>query len=241
MSTKAYAPANGRADPGAAAACLAELFEQHAKSVLAICRGLLRDRTEAEDAAQQTFLSAYRSLLAGNEPREPAAWIATIARNECRTRARERMREPLAFIGPEPELPDPAVETIRRSEVRALRRALAHLPRNQQQAFMLREFGGLSYDELAGALGVSASAVESLLFRARRQLRGSLQSAVASVNGVLTLPLALRELIARVAQAGSAPVAVKVAAATGSAALVTAGAVAVTPHHPAVPPRQQVQ
>jgi DNA-directed RNA polymerase specialized sigma24 family protein len=43
---------------------------------------------------QQAFLSAYRSILAGNEPRQPAAWLATIARNECLDRIRARMREP---------------------------------------------------------------------------------------------------------------------------------------------------
>ena len=92
------ARAGGRSELGAAAARLAELFEEHAPLVLGLCRGLLRDATEAEDAAQQTFLSAYRSLLAGTAPREPAAWLATIARNECRTRARDRMREPLPLF-----------------------------------------------------------------------------------------------------------------------------------------------
>jgi RNA polymerase sigma-70 factor, ECF subfamily len=231
-TTKPFpAPVRGRADQGAAAAFLAELFDRHARSVLAICRGLLRDHAEAEDAAQQTFFSAYRSLLSGAGPRDPAAWLATIARNECRTRIRERMRAPLGLPEPPVEESDPAVETIRRADVRSLRLALAELPTNQQRAFMLREFGGLSYDELAAALGVSAGAAESLLFRARRRLRGSLRSALAGVNGLVSAPFALRDLIGRIVQAGSAPVAIKVAAATGGAALVTTGAVAVAPHH----------
>ena len=53
--------------------------------VYGVCRLILRDPTDAEDAAQQTFLSAYRGLLAGQEPREASAWLGTIARN-----ARER-------------------------------------------------------------------------------------------------------------------------------------------------------
>ena len=65
----------------------AELFEAHAARVLGICRGMLRNSHDAEDAAQQAFLSAYMSLAAGTPPREPAAWLATIARNEYRTRA----------------------------------------------------------------------------------------------------------------------------------------------------------
>ena len=217
------APARGRPDPGAAAARLAELFDAHAATVLGICRSLLRDVDEAEDAAQQTFLSAYRGLLGGTNPRDSGAWIATIARNECRTRIRSRMREPLMLA----EVPAEAapVEPI---DVESLRRALAQLPRQQRKAFLLREFSGLSYAELAAALGVSQPAVESLLFRARRQLRGALASA-------LSLPLSLRELLARLA-GGSA--AVKVAAATTGAAVIAGGTVALAPRRHATQPHR---
>src|ERR671919_2982474 len=60
------------------------LFDEFAPMVLAVCRYQLRDGQAAEDAAQETFLSAHRSLLGGAQPRDPAAWLATIARNECR-------------------------------------------------------------------------------------------------------------------------------------------------------------
>ena len=81
---------NGRAaHPDARAQSeLTGLFEEHGKLVLGISRMLLRNREEAEDAAQQTFLSAYRSLLRGGQPRQPAAWLAAIARNECPARIR---------------------------------------------------------------------------------------------------------------------------------------------------------
>jgi DNA-directed RNA polymerase specialized sigma24 family protein len=55
---------------------------------------LLRNEHEAEDAAQQTFLAAYRSMRNGVEPRHPAAWLATIARNEWWAAIERRMREP---------------------------------------------------------------------------------------------------------------------------------------------------
>src|SRR4051812_2352596 len=143
---------------------LAELFEAHAAMVLGICRGMLRNAHDAEDAAQQTFLSAYTNLSGGTTPREPAAWLATIARNECRTRAQRRMREPLP--GEDIEVAgggDPAEQAVRSQEVESLRHALARLPGQQRQAFLLREFSGLSYDELADELGVTRPAVESLL------------------------------------------------------------------------------
>jgi RNA polymerase sigma-70 factor, ECF subfamily len=151
--------------------------------VAGLCRALLRDATEAEDAAQQVFLSAHRSLLNGAEPREPAAWLATIARNECWARIRGRMREPLPSDAAEdfPSDADPVAEALRRADLAALWRAIRALPRQQREALLLREFGGLRYDELAVALSVTEPAVESLLFRARTRLRTQLQSAAAAL------------------------------------------------------------
>src|SRR5205085_6968405 len=147
---------------------------------------LLRDRGEAEDAAQQVFLSAHRALLGGSAPREPAAWLATIARNECLSRIRSRMREPLptAELEGESALPDPLAEAIRRADLGALWRAIEQLPRRQRHALLLPEIGGLSYGELALALGASRPTVESLLFRARHALRDRLKATYAALIGV---------------------------------------------------------
>src|SRR6185436_12091410 len=105
-----------RSDRGAAGERLSELFARHGATVLGLCRILLRQPEEAEDASQQTFLSAYRSLLNGVEPRDPAAWLATIARNECRARIEQRMREPLLDPEAEPAspLPDPVAAAAAR-------------------------------------------------------------------------------------------------------------------------------
>src|SRR5206468_3644483 len=152
--------AGGRA---AGAAALSErLYARHQRMVLGLCRGLLRDPIEAEDAAQQTFLSAHRALLNGTEPREPAAWLATIARNECWARISARMREPLPTAAADDvaAADDPVAEAIRRADLEALWRALRSLPRQQREALLLREFGGLRYEELAVAIGVTGPAVE---------------------------------------------------------------------------------
>jgi RNA polymerase sigma-70 factor (ECF subfamily) len=186
---------------------------------------LLRDTAEAEDAAQQTFLSAHRALVNGSSPEEPAAWLATIARNECWSRIRNRMREPLptAEIDREASSSDPLAEAIRNADLAAMWSAIAALPRQQREALLLREFGGLSYEELAGALAVSGPAVESLLFRARQGVRVRLKTAYAGVTGASWL-----ESLARLAGGlggGMAPVAAKVAAVGVGAAVATGGAV----------------
>jgi RNA polymerase sigma-70 factor, ECF subfamily len=164
-------PGEGRPDAGAAAAYLGELFSAHGRMVLGLCRLLLRDPVEAEDAAQQVFVSAHRALLGGAVPREPAAWLAAIARNECRARIRTRMREPLELPELPADIPDPLSSAIHAADLDALLAALSELPWRQRRAFLLRELGGLSYGELGVALGVTRPAVESLLFRARQQLR----------------------------------------------------------------------
>jgi RNA polymerase sigma-70 factor (ECF subfamily) len=211
----------GRPD-GAAAARTEELYGRYLRTISGLCRALLRDRAEAEDATQQTFLSAHRALLNGTDPREPAAWLATIARNECWTRVRARMREPLPVSELETAStePDPYAEAVRRADLAALWSAIEELPRLQRDALLLREFGGLSYEELSEALAVSGSAVESLLFRARQRLRARLRAAYASFGGASWLETLTRLF-------GGAPVAAKVAAISVGAATVTGGAVVV--------------
>jgi RNA polymerase sigma factor (sigma-70 family) len=216
---------DGRPDHGAAAARTEELYRDHGRLVGGLCRALLRDRAEAEDAAQQAFLAAHRALLNGTTPREPAAWLATIARNECWARIRARMREPLPTdaVDGAAALSDPLAEAIRNADLAALWRAVAELPPQQRDALLLREFGGLSYEELAGALAVSGSAVESLLFRARQGMRTRLEAAYAGLTGASWI-----EALSRLAGGiggGMAPVAAKVAAVGVGAAVATGGAV----------------
>jgi uncharacterized membrane protein YgcG len=171
--------------------------------------------------------------MKGTEPREPAAWLATIARNECWSRISARMREPLAMeqLDTVATTNDPLSEAIRRADLAALWRAIETLPRQQRDALLLREFGGLSYGELSAALAVSGAAVESLLFRARQRLRGQLRTVYASVSGASWI-----DALVRLVAGGGAPVAAKVAA-LGVGAAVVGGTAVVVPnvldnHHP---------
>ena len=206
--------------------------------VYGVCRILLRDPQDAEDASQQTFLSAHRSLLAGTRPQDPAAWLGTIARNECRERIRSRAIVPLALVG-DPAAPVQLEDvTGHREEIEALCAALAELPHHQREALVLREFYGLSYDEVRAALGVTDSAVESLIFRARKRLQKELRPA-RMASGALVLPIALHDSLAHavpgfagahrvgiLAKLAGAPLAAKLAAATLTVAAV--GVVGVT-------------
>ena len=146
-----------------AGAQTAEFFDEHGRMVYGLCRALLRDPDDADDATQATFVSAFTSLLGGGVVREPAAWLATIARNECTARARARMREPLPLLdsalghthGPEAELE-------RWEIVAELQTAISELPPKQREAVVLRDLYGLRYTEVSAALGMSIASVESL-------------------------------------------------------------------------------
>jgi RNA polymerase sigma factor (sigma-70 family) len=185
-----------RPESGATGAILARLFEQHGRAVYGLCRLLLRDPHEAEDAAQQTFLSAHRAMLSGVVPRDGGAWLATIARNECRSRVRTRMREPLALEGWVVAPGDSLDDTVARSaQVAELTAALRDLPEKQREAVLLRDLYGLGYGEIAAAIGATRPAVEALLFRARRRLQGRL-APLRDASAALLVPAPLRDALA---------------------------------------------
>jgi RNA polymerase sigma-70 factor (ECF subfamily) len=217
---------------------IGKLYEQHYRMIRALCQLLLKDPADAEDAAQQTFLSAFGSMIDGTVPRSPAPWLATIARRECWTRSAQRRRRPLTLDetnAPVSAADNPLEDAIRNADLAALWNAINSLPRQQRSAFLMREFSGLSYAEVAHALGASESAIESLLFRARRQVRDGLESAVSTVNVLATPILLLQHRLVRLlherrtAAAGAVastgiPVAAKLGAvAVGAIAVGSAG------------------
>ena len=193
--------------------------------VFAICRYHLRDTVSAEDATQETFLSAHRSLLGGTEPRDPAAWLATIARNHCHRLRRAAHTAPLDEETAGTAL-DPADIVARRDGMSDLTGAISELPARQREAIVLRELCGLSYGQVAAAMGISGPAVESLLSRARRTLVAQVGHVPKAVQGALVVPTSLREQLARlIPELGSteATVAAGTAGAGGIGALVGLG------------------
>jgi RNA polymerase sigma-70 factor, ECF subfamily len=203
------------------AARVEELYTTHVALVRSVCRSLLRDRIEAEDAVQQTFLSAQRALLNGSSPRDAAAWLATIARHESLARVRARMRDPLP-VDTEVEAggPDAYAVAVTRQDVGELRDALAELPAQQRDAILMRELRGLSYEEVASELSITPTAVRSLLFRARQSLQVRLRGALASFSP----GFAFRDLLARAGGGVAGPAAAKTLAVGVGAAVITGGA-----------------
>ena len=177
---------------------LGSLYRSHASRILGYCLRRLRSREEAEDAVQQTFLNAYRGLRRGTIPRSETAWLFKIAENVCRERRRAAWRRGRVETVEGPE----GIETLAAApdpeyvELDGLADALAALPPNQQRAILLREWQGLSYREIAAELDLTQSAVETLLFRARRSLAQKLdRSRIRDVGSFGSLAAWLKSLL----------------------------------------------
>jgi RNA polymerase sigma factor (sigma-70 family) len=226
----------------------AQLYERYGEQLFRYCVGRLRDREEAADAVQNTFLRVHVALEKGVVPQFESAWLYKIAHNVCLSRIdaagrRSRVETPrdLDDHDLEAALAVPADE---HEALAGLSEALAELPHNLRQAILLREWQGLSYAEIAEAMGTTVPAVETLLYRARKQLAAALEAGGrrvrAALGGLLDL-LGVRGLLARGSGAVSGASAAKVA--VGTALLVAGGsgaaaAIAVTAHAPHATPRQ---
>jgi RNA polymerase sigma-70 factor, ECF subfamily len=170
VSAPSAAPPLGR-DSTASAEAASVLFERHRQRILAFCLSRTRNRSDAEDATQTTFMYALSGLKRGVVPEFESSWLYRIAENVChsqRRRAHRRYeRDELPIDVASDQGGDPALVSER---LETLSSALEGLPETQRRAIILREWRGLSYDDIAAELQTSHAAVETLLFRARRSM-----------------------------------------------------------------------
>jgi len=209
------------------------LYREHEAAVAKLCRSLLRDRAEAEDATQQVFLAAHRALLNGSAPREPLAWLLAVARHECYARFRQRAATPVTTGDvPDGSTPDASAQVLRAGELATVWEEVGQMPPAQREAFLLREIRGLSYGQLAEELSLSTPSVRSLLLRARARLRHRLRDVAAGLGGAPWVQSLVR-LVAGGDGASPVPAATKAAAVgLGALALVGGGGdLAQTRHH----------
>src|ERR671925_866544 len=155
---------------------LERLYKKHAADVYRYALVVLRNQADAEDVTQTTFLNAYRAYQRGERPRTPQNWLIAIAHNVCRQRFRQSQRRPNE-VAYEEELAEAVVDEDAIS-AEDIRRALGHIAFNQRAALVMRELEGRSYQEIADILELTPSAVETLIFRARRALREQLEGSL---------------------------------------------------------------
>src|SRR5256885_15778003 len=157
-----------------------DVVREHQDHVYGAALRILGDRDAALDAANQTFMKAYRSRASYDPSRPIRHWLLRIAINEAITIGRARSRE-RARHAPEAEaaeLPDraatPEAETIGRESRERIRVAVAGLPDLYREVVVLRYFNELSVDEVAAVLGRPSTTVGVQLLRGRQLLRKAL-------------------------------------------------------------------
>ena len=160
-----------RGDPQAFT-CLVEFYQ---KPVYNLCYRMLGNAEDAEDAAQETFMRAYKAIRRYDNKRAFSTWLLSIAAHYCIDQIRRR-RFPVVSVEelPYPDLPEPSpgleANLSRREDQRRIRALLNVLEPLDRAAVVFYYWYDYSYDEICESLSLSMSAVKSRLHRARRAM-----------------------------------------------------------------------
>ncbi len=170
------------------------LVENYQDLVYNTALGVVQNSEDAEDVAQEVFIQVFRSIDQFKGDARLSTWIYRITTTKALDHIRSRKRKKrFAFItslfGANDELihepvdfQHPGVTLDRKEQAALLFRMIEQLPDNQKVAFTLHKTEELSYQEIADVMQLSVSAVESLLFRARQNLRKLLEKYYAQNN-----------------------------------------------------------
>lgn len=140
---------------------------------------LTRDRTEAEDLVQETYMKALRGFSSFQQGTNFRAWIYRILRNSFLT-SKTGLNNAASFDDVDESLPEPSTDEtpesvlVARYERESLERALEALPVNFREVILLCDLEEMSYQEIGEALAIPVGTVMSRLYRARKALRASL-------------------------------------------------------------------
>ena len=159
-------------------AAFGELFSRYERRIYAFVYRMMGNPDDAFDLTQETFLKAYRALDKTDAELNVNAWLHRIASNDCMDvlRRRQRLRW-LPWEGAKHERAsnqredDPEGTLIGDETQRAVGRVLQAMSPRNRQAMVLREYEGLSCEDIGEIMGVSRSAVKSILFRGREEFR----------------------------------------------------------------------
>lgn len=161
-----------------------EFMNQHRNHVFNTALGLLQDTENAEDVTQEVFIEVFRSVARFKGECSILTWIyrITVSKSLEQIRSRNRKKRTgtlYSLFGREHHLMvtstspfyHPGIKLENKERAAVLFQAIEKLPVNQRTAFTLHKLENLSYAELAEIMGVSVSSVESLMFRAKQNLR----------------------------------------------------------------------
>lgn len=165
-----------------------KLYRRYRNKLFNFARRLLRDDAVAEEATQDVLLKLYRARASYSPKSRFSTYAFRIATNHCLNLLGKKERAVVDRAKAVDVAPDRKATPEQAAAAGEMRQkvasALSTLPDNQATALVLSHYEGMSYQEIADVLGVSVSAVKSLVFRARDSMMRSLSSELASVREV---------------------------------------------------------
>jgi RNA polymerase sigma-70 factor, ECF subfamily len=178
-------PGDARSDEALLAAYVAGdsgaysvLVDRYARRVYGICYRYFRDPTDAEDAAQETFVTLLRRAETFTGAAAFSTWLYRVTTNTCNDMARKRSRRPRTVPLPDAGGDEPAAADLlaNRELALELRDALSALDAEHREAVVLHDVLGLPYADIAERSGVAVGTVKSRIHRAHARLAGALRA-----------------------------------------------------------------
>ncbi len=167
-------------DDAAAQAALSILYRRYSQRIYTYCRKIIGESTTAEDLLQETFVKLLESGRQQRAIENFPAYLMTIARNLCLS---HRARSKRQFVEVEDfHLASRDVPYEQRELLQLIQASLELLPEDYREAFVLREYNGLSYNEIADVIGESLDVVKVRIFRAKKKLRDILAPYLADLH-----------------------------------------------------------
>ncbi len=161
-------------------AAFEELVRRYRNDVFALAYHFVRNREDAWDISQEVFIKAHRALRRFRGQAAFKTWLLRITANHCKDTFKKRRLQTVAFDETHPienaasTARDPERTLADRELGQAIEAAVLALPEKHRMAFVLREYEGLSYHQMAQTMKCSVGTVMSRLHHARKKLRNSL-------------------------------------------------------------------
>lgn len=156
-------------DEATAQAALTTLYRRYSQRIYTYCRKITADNTVAQDLLQETFVKLYNSGKKARPVENLPAYLLTIARNLCLTHRTQSKRQYVEVEDFHLSVRDVPYE--QKELLGLIQAALELLPEEFREVFVLREYNGLAYEEIATVIGQSVDLVKVRIFRAKKKLR----------------------------------------------------------------------
>lgn len=165
---------------GEATHALEEVYNRHSQKIYAYCRRILGDDQLAADMLQETFIRYFDKGKAGVEVQNHMSYLFRVARNLCYTTRERNQRVVNESSSLEIAFNDTPYH--QKELINLIHVTLDTLPKDLREAFVLREYNGLNYNEIADVIGESIDVVKVRIFRAKKKLRETLKPYVHELN-----------------------------------------------------------